>query len=90
MTKNEKVRVVWKDAHTISDSWIAENDIKDEPCLVESIGWLLKDKVDDHVVLAQSWNISSEEPQYDGVLAIPLGMIVSIENLTASQRELFN
>jgi len=90
MTRNEKVRVVWKDAHSVSNDWISDSEIKNEPCLVESLGWLLKDKVDDHLVLAQSWNISAEEPEYDGVLAIPVGMVITIESLTATTRELFN
>jgi len=90
MTRNEKVRVVWKDAHSISDVWISDSEIKNEPCLVESVGWLLKDRVDDHLVLAQSWNVSAEEPEYDGVLAIPVGMVITIESLTATTRELFN
>lgn len=85
MTKNDKVRVLWKDAHTVSDTWISENDIQNEPCFVESVGWLLKNKVEDHVVLAQSWNISSEEPAYDGVLAIPSGMVISIDPLFMEQ-----
>jgi len=85
MSKNEKVRVVWKDAHSISDVWISDSAIKNEPCLVESVGWLLKDRVDDHIVLAQSWNVSAEEAEYDGVLAIPIGMVISIEPLFTEQ-----
>lgn len=91
MTKHEKVRVVWHDAHTVTDSWTSEKDIPNEPCQVETIGFLVKDKIDAHIVIAQSFYLTSDgETEYDGVLAIPLGMVVVLENLVTTQRELFN
>jgi hypothetical protein len=87
--KHERIKVVWKDAHTITQSWTALSELRNEHCLVESVGFLIHNIIDDHIVIAQSINPSGEAPEYDGVLAIPLGTVISIENLVVTQRELF-
>lgn len=75
MTMNEKTKVlvVWHDAHSETEgSWCDESDISDDPCIVESIGFLLPEKKRGHVVLAQS---VTDSDTLDGVLCIPVGMV---------------
>jgi hypothetical protein len=35
------VYVKWHDAHAVAPSWVALDDIVDEPAIVESVGWLV-------------------------------------------------
>jgi hypothetical protein len=73
MSDKTKVLVVWHDAHSETEgSWCEEGDISDEPCIVESMGFLLPDKKRNHVVLAQS---VAQTKEVDGVLCIPVGMV---------------
>jgi len=77
-TTNEhsRVLVVWHDAHAINEGgWCEETDIDDEPCVVESLGWLLADRKRGHVVLAQS---ITNDGNLDSVLAIPVGMVQKV------------
>ena len=73
-----KVLVIWHDAHSIADGWCEVADIDDEPCVVETLGWLLSDKKSGHVVVAQS--ITSDDG-LDSVLCIPVGMVQSVQVL---------
>jgi len=70
-----KVLVVWHDAHSEGDGWCDVDDIDDEPCVVETIGWLLPDRKRGHVVVAQSITNSD---QLDAMLCIPVAMIRSM------------
>lgn len=72
MNDKTKVLVVWHDAHSETGTWFAESDISDDPCVVESVGFLLPDKKRGHVVLAQS---VTDGGDVDGVLCIPVGMV---------------
>lgn len=73
MIEFSKVLVVWHDAHAVSEgSWIDFEDIGNDPCIVESLGWLLPEKKADHVVIAQS---ATHDGSLDSVLAIPVGMV---------------
>lgn len=72
MTERTKVLVVWHDAHAETDTWCDESDITNDPCEVESVGFLLPDKKRGHVVLVQSVTDSDD---LDGVLCIPVGMV---------------
>jgi len=65
---------MWHDAHA-ELSWVAFDDIDPEPCVVETIGWLLPNAKKGHVVVAQS---ITNEDGLDNVLCIPVGMIVSV------------
>jgi hypothetical protein len=65
------VYVKWHDAHAVAPSWVALDDIVDEPAIVESVGWLIPDSITDHIVLAQS--VIGDEG--DHILAIPVGMV---------------
>jgi hypothetical protein len=73
-----KVLVVWHDAHSLGDNWCELSDIDNEPCVVETIGWLLSDKKSDHVVVAQS--ITADD-SLDSILCIPVGMVQSVQVL---------
>lgn len=72
------VRVVWHDAHDQSETWIDPESIDADPYIVTSVGHLITDRKPAHIVLAQS---ASADGALDNVLAIPLGMIQSIEEL---------
>jgi len=73
------VRISWHDAFALNSSWMVISDIDDEPCLVESVGFLLADAKKGHVVISQSWN---SEEGIDSVLAIPVAMVVKTELLS--------
>ena len=74
--EHSRVLVVWHDAHAINEgSWCDENDIDADPCVVESVGWLLADKKQGHVVIAQS---ITNDGSLDAVLAIPVGMVQKV------------
>jgi hypothetical protein len=74
------VRVVWHDAHSESgSSWVARAEIDREPCVVETVGWLIPDAKSEHLVIAQSWIPSDDH--LDGVLSIPVGMVQAVHLL---------
>lgn len=69
------VRVVWHDAFADTNSWIDPEGIDDEPCVTESVGFLLADAKKGHIAIAQSKN---SEESVDSVLFIPVEMVRSI------------
>lgn len=71
--------VTWHDAHAEPD-WMTVDDIGTDPYVVKTVGWLIPDSKPDHVVICQS--IGSDE-SIDGVLAIPVGMVVGIKLLAS-------
>ena len=71
------VYVKWHDAHAVAPSWLALDDIVNEPAIVESVGWLVSDAIVDHIVLAQSLMPDSG----DHILAIPVLMVVEMRTL---------
>ncbi len=74
--EHSRVLVVWHDAHAINEgAWCDESDIDADPCVVETVGWLLADRKVGHVVLAQS---VTHDGGLDAVLAIPVGMVQKI------------
>lgn len=77
MTMSERplVSVVWHDAHTETTGWSELSDIDDAPCVVHTVGLLLANTKQDHVVIAQS--VTSSDA-LDGVLCIPIGMVKSM------------
>lgn len=80
-TNKQIVRIWWRDAHAATDTWTAVDDIGDEPCVVTSVGFLLRDVKPGHVVLAQSMIDDDEYGDVDHVLAVPSAMVVRIESL---------
>lgn len=69
--------VTWHDAHAESQ-WQQVKDIDADPYVVRTAGWLLQNTKEGHVVIAQS--IGSDDA-VDGVLCIPVGMVVGIKLL---------
>jgi hypothetical protein len=73
------VRVTWHDAHAATDTWCAVEEIDEDPCIVESVGYLLHEIKPGHVCLAQS--LIADQDHVDGVLAIPSAMVKRIDSL---------
>ena len=71
------VYVKWHDAHAVAPSWVALDDIVDEPAVVESVCWLVSDAITGHIVLAQS--VLGDEG--DHILAIPINMVREMRTL---------
>ena len=79
LDQNPLVRVTWHDAYTLGNNeWRDLDDIKDEPCIVYSVGYWLKRKRSRHLVLIQS---CADDEQVDNVLLIPMGMVKKVERL---------
>lgn len=78
------VEVVWCDAHAVTHTWTALEELDREECIVRSVGMLINNGKDGHVVLAQSM-ISGEET-VDNVLAIPNGMVRQVTPLIVANR----
>lgn len=72
------VKVIWHDAHTLMTSWQALDEIDQDPCVVETIGYLLHNVKTGHVVVAQSINNAED---YDSLICIPDGMVKTIVQL---------
>lgn len=74
-TEFSRVVVIWHDAHSLADGWCEIEDISDSPVIVESLGWLLPDRKQGHLVLAQSM---TNDGSIDSVLCIPVEMVKQI------------
>lgn len=74
------VCVIWHDAHSCGSSWQAVDQIEPDPCVVTTVGILLTDVKDRHIVLAQS---ATSDGDVDHVIAIPVAMVVSMQVLSA-------
>ena len=77
--KRTKVLVVWHDAHSNVTGWEEIDEIDNEPCEVQTVGWLIPDAKRGHVVIAQSWITDSDT--IDSVLSIPVGMVQQVQIL---------
>lgn len=82
MNDLQLVRVTWIDAHAVTVTWHPVDELDDEPCVVQSVGFLLPDVKTDHVTLAQSLIEANDE--VDHVLSIPVGMVRRLEKLLPS------
>lgn len=76
------VRLTWIDAHAATDAWTNIDEIDTDPCLVESVGFLLDGIKQGHICIAQSAIHAQDE--VDNVLAIPAAMVRRVETLTPS------
>lgn len=79
----QMIRVTWHDAHAVTETWTNQNEIDNDPCIVVTVGHLLKQVKSGHVLVAQSV-IVGDDPAVDNVIAIPFGMIKRIEKLKAT------
>ena len=75
--KPSVVLIEWHDAHAQSE-WMTVDEIDLEPYVVQTVGWLIPDAKPQHLVLAQS---VADDDSLDGVLCIPVGMVVRIVGL---------
>jgi hypothetical protein len=77
--KHQLVHITWHDAHSPSgEAWIHLADIANEPCTVETVGWLIEDAITGHLVVAQSYNDSES---YDNLISIPMNMVVAMKEI---------
>lgn len=79
MSDYKLVKVTWLDAHAVTTGWEPIEELDPDPCVVESVGFLLPDVKAGHVTLAQSWIDGNEE--VDHVLSIPTKMVTRLEVL---------
>lgn len=84
MAKYEIVKVTWHDAHA-ENEWQDTSQIDSEPFVVVTVGWLIPNIKPNHIVIAQS---IGDDDAVDGVLSIPLGMVVSKEILSVANEQL--
>ena len=84
ISKRNYVEVVWFDAHAVTHSWTAVEELDREECIVRSVGMLLDGVKEGHVVIAQSMIL--DEETVDNVLAIPNGMVRQITPLNVANR----
>jgi hypothetical protein len=75
------VKITWLDAHAVTTGWEPIAELDDEPCVVESVGFLLPGVKAGHHTIAQSVIDSNEE--CDHVLSIPSKMIIRFESVSA-------
>lgn len=82
MTTSDYARVIvtWHDAHS-EPSWIEADDLDGDPYEVVTCGWLVPDGKPAHVVVAQSLGADGA---LDGVLCVPIGMVVSVVVVSGS------
>ena len=73
------VKITWLDAHAVTTGWEPIAELDDEPCVVESVGFLLPGVKAGHHTIAQSVIDSNEE--CDHVLSIPSKMVIRLEQL---------
>jgi hypothetical protein len=81
MTEYKLVKITWLDAHSVTTGWEPIAELDDEPCVVESVGFLLPNVKAGHVTIAQSIIESIEE--CDHVLSIPSKMVIRSESVSA-------
>ena len=74
------VRVVWRDAHAMSSGWTHRTELDREPYEVVTVGFLLTGEKPGHLSIAQS---VAPGGHVDNVAGIPIGMVISIDYLTA-------
>ena len=78
MAEHAKVCVTWHDAHAEENAWGDLDDIDQEPCVIQTIGFLIADAKPGHVVITHS--LAADGDCY-GIFCIPLGMVQSLRIL---------
>lgn len=75
------VKIVWHDAQDHADKWVDEEDANTfggESCEIVSYGILVR-QTERYATLAGDWDAADKD--YGRLTKIPLGMIISIEDL---------
>lgn len=70
--------VIWHDAHAASDGWCSSDAVDADPCLVESVGFLIPDAKAGYVTVAQSM---ANDGEIYHAFCVPVGMVVSVQIL---------
>ena len=73
------VIVTWMDAHAATETWTPLNDIDQDPCIVNSCGFLLtadEGGKPDHITIYQS---KTDSDDVDGVLCVPVAMVKTMK-----------
>ena len=75
------VRIEWWDAHDIGagDGWLDPGNLDDGPCVVTTVGYLLKGSKAGHLLVAQS---ITPDCEVRNPFAIPIGMVRRIVALS--------
>ncbi len=71
------VEVTWWDAHGLTEGWTPISELRTEPCVVRSVGYVLPNVQPHHLVLAQSLN----DTEADNVISIPELMVQTCHTL---------
>lgn len=82
MTNPPMVQVVWLDTNEVSDStWQSKEDlIKCEPCIIDSLGYLILEN-DDFVIISADKDGKNEDDLFGRSQVIPKGIIKKIQHL---------
>jgi hypothetical protein len=72
------VLVIWHDAYArVNNEWINKTELTDDPCVVQTVGWLLDAPPrSQHVTIFQSG--APDDDDVDNVIKIPRGMVQEI------------
>lgn len=73
------VAVVWEDAHS-SAAWMEASEVKLEPCIATTVGFLIMED-DDRILVADSLVDMEQMHTISGVTTIPRGMVRSITTI---------
>ena len=76
----KSVEVIWDDASSNSDAWVAQEDIA-TPERVNTRGWLVKDEPGYVVVASSVDEYGDPDASVGSTMTIPRGMIVSQKEL---------
>lgn len=74
------IEVVWKDVLDTGGDWYHEDKLP-EPVTVKTIGYVLADKTK-HIVLMRDFYFDHDKGVAGGVITIPKGMIVKINDVS--------
>ena len=73
------VIVTWMDAHAATSTWTPLDGIDQDPCIVNSCGFLLtadEGGKPDHITIYQS---KTDSDDVDGVLCVPVAMVKTMK-----------
>lgn len=77
-----RVEVQWWDAHGMGPRWMPVDQVNDGPCLVRSVGYLVRPGKKGHVTLAQTVNPhTGATADLFHVFHIPTGMVKRVRKL---------
>lgn len=78
MVPHPLVEIWWHDAHPLT-GWAPLDEIPQEPRVIRSTGYLVREAIPNHYLLVQSVDVTAQT--YDAGLAIPTGMVFELRYL---------